>query len=45
MLRLDQTTYLSLLCKFTLSERMSNNLWWPDVLLFPEFINIIPFQF
>ena len=27
MLRLDKATYLSLACKFLLSERQSNSLW------------------
>ena len=41
MLRFDKTTYLSLLLMFTLSERLSNSLWGSDVLLFPEFMNIV----
>ena len=41
MLRFDKTTYLSLLLMFTLSERLSNSLWGSDVLLFPEFTNIV----
>ena len=39
MLRFDKVTYLSLLFKFTLSERLSNSLWGLDVLLIPELIN------
>ena len=35
------TLYLSLLFKFILSERLSNSLRGPDVVLFPEFINIL----
>ena len=41
MLRFDEATYLSLLFKFYLSERLSNSLWGSDVLLFSEFINIV----
>ena len=41
MLRFDKTTYLSLLLMFTLSEKLSNSLWGSDVLLFPEFMNIV----
>ena len=40
MLRLDKATYLSLLFRFILSEKISNSLWRSDVLLFPEYINI-----
>ena len=32
---------MSLLFKFILSKRLSNSLWGLDVLLFPEFINIV----
>ena len=45
MLRFDKTTYLSLLFKFILSERLSNNLWGSDVLLFSEFVNIVSILF
>ena len=41
MLIFDKETYFSLLFKFVLLERLSNNLRQPDVLLFPEFINIL----
>ena len=41
MLRFDKATYLSLLFKFILSERLCNSLWGSDVLLFSEFINIV----
>ena len=41
MLRFDRATYLSLLVKFVLSERVSNSLWGSDGLLFPKFINIV----
>ena len=34
MLRFDKATYLSLLFKFILPERLSNNLCGSDVLLF-----------
>ena len=37
--------YLSLLFKFILSERLSNDLWGADVLLFSEFINIVSILF
>ena len=37
----DKATNLSLLFKFILSEKLSNSLWGSDVLLFPEFINIV----
>ena len=40
MLRFDKVTYLSLLFKFILFERLSDSLWGLDVLLFPELINI-----
>ena len=42
MLRFDKATYLSLVFKFILSERLSNTLRGSDVLLFSEFINIVP---
>ena len=45
MLRFDKATYLSLLFKFILSERLSNSLWGSDVLLFSEFINIVSILF
>ena len=38
MLRFDKVTYLSLLFKFTLSERLSNSPLALDVLLIPELI-------
>ena len=41
MLRFDKATYLPLLFKFILSERLSNSLWWLDDLLYSEFINIV----
>ena len=41
MLRFDKATYLSLLFKFILSQRLSNSLCGSDVLLFSEFINIL----
>ena len=41
MLRFDRATYLSLLFKFILSERLSNSLWGSDVLLFSGLINIV----
>ena len=41
MLRFDKATYLSLLFKFILSERLSNSLWQSDVLLFSEFIILL----
>ena len=41
MLIYDKETYLSLLFKFILLERLSNNLRHPDVLLFFEFKNIL----
>ena len=31
--------------KFVLSKRLSNSLWGSDVLLFPEFINIVSILF
>ena len=45
MLRFDKATYLSLLFKFILSERLSNSLWGADVLLFSEFIKIVSILF
>ena len=41
MLRFDKATYLSLLFKFILSERLRNSLRGSDVLLFSEFINVV----
>ena len=41
MLIYDKETYLSLALKFILLERLSNNLWHPDVLLFLELKNIL----
>ena len=43
MLRFDKATYLSLLFKFILSERLINNLL--DVLLFAEFTKIVSILF
>ena len=45
MLRFDKATYLSLLFKFILSERLSNSLWGSYVLLFSEFITIVSIWF
>ena len=39
MPRFDKETYLSLLFKSIVSERLSNSLLGSDVLLFLEFIN------
>ena len=41
MLRYDRTTYLSLLFKFTLSEKLINSQCESDVLLFLESMNIV----
>ena len=41
MLRFDKATIVSLLFKFILSLRLTNSLWGLDVLLLPEFINIV----
>ena len=41
MLRFYNATYLSLLLKLILSERFSNSLCGPDILLFSEFINMV----
>ena len=41
MLRFEKATYLSLLFKFILFERLSNNLQGSDILPFSEFINIV----
>ena len=41
MLRFDNTTYLSLLLKSILHERLGNSQWGLDVLLCIEFINIV----
>ena len=40
MLRFDKATYLSLLFKSILSERLVSSLWESDVLLSSEFVNI-----
>ena len=40
MLRLDKATYLSLLFKFILSERLINSLWGSDVSVFSELMEI-----
>ena len=45
MLRFDKATYLSLIFKFILSERLSNSVGGSDVLLFSEFINIVSILF
>ena len=45
MLRFYKATYLSLLFKFILSERLSNSLLGSDFLIFPEFINIVSVLF
>ena len=45
MLSFDKTTYLSFLFKFILSKRLSNGLLGSDVLLFPEFINVVSILF
>ena len=45
MLKLDKAKYLSLLFKFILSLRLSNNLWESDVLLFSKFIKIVSVLF
>ena len=45
MLRLDTDTYLLLLFKSILPERLSNSLRGSDVLLFLEFINIVSILF
>ena len=45
MLRFDKVKYLSLLFKFILCERLSNNFRGSDVLLFSEFINIVSIPF
>ena len=45
MLRFDKPTYLSFLFKFILFERLSKSLWGSSVLLFPDFINIVPILF
>ena len=45
MLRLDKAAYLWLFFKFIWSERLSNSLWGLDVLLFPEFVNIVSILF
>ena len=45
MRRLDKATYSSFLFKFILSERFNNSLLRSDVLLFPEFINIVSIRF
>ena len=45
MLRFDRATYLSVLFKFTFSERLSHSLLGSDVLLFLEFTNIVSILF
>ena len=45
MLKFDKATYLSLLFKFIVSERLSNSLCASDVLLFSEFTNIVAILF
>ena len=39
--RFDKATYLSFLFNFILFERLNYNLWGSDLLLFPDFINIV----
>ena len=39
MLRFNKAAYLSPIFNSSLSERLSNNLWGSDVLLFLEFLN------
>ena len=41
MLRFDKETYLLLLFKFILSEKLSNSLCGSDVLLILEFLSIV----
>ena len=41
MLIFDKATYLSLLFKSILAERLSNSLWGSDVLLVLKLINIV----
>ena len=41
MLSFEKATYLSLLFKFILSERLSNSLRGSDILLFSEIINMV----
>ena len=42
MLTFDRPTYLSLVLKFVLSKRFSNDsLWGSDVLLLSDFISIL----
>ena len=45
MLWFDKGTYLSLLFKFILSERLSDSLRGSNVLLFSKFINIVSISF
>ena len=45
MLRFDKATYLLLILKFILSERLSNSLCMLEVLLFSEFINRVSFLY
>ena len=45
MLRFDKATYLLLILKFILSERLSNSLCMLKVLLFSENINRVSFLY
>ena len=45
MLRFDKATYLSVLFKSILCERLSNSLCGSDILLFSEFIKIVSILF
>ena len=45
MLRFDEATFISLLFNFIFSQRLSSSLWGSDVLLFPEFINLISMMY
>ena len=45
MLRFDKATYLQLLFKFILSNRLNKSLSGSDILLFPEFTNIVSILF
>ena len=41
MLRFDKETHVLFYFMFTLSERLSDGLWWSDVLLFFKFKDIV----
>ena len=45
MLRLDRVRCFSLIFQFILSRRLSNGVSGSDVLLFSEFVNIVPILF